>query len=53
MSTLPTSPRSAGDEINMANAAGTRVVEAADVLSPLLSKIAKFNDIVQEIADVC
>ena len=53
VSTLPTSLRSAGDAIDIASAAGTHVVEITDILSPLLSKIAKFNDIVEEIADVC
>jgi hypothetical protein len=53
MVTMPTSLGEINAAIDMANAAGTLVLQATDVLSPLLSKIAKFNDIVLEIADVC
>jgi hypothetical protein len=47
MSTLPRS-RATGT-----NAAGIPVDPTTDVLSLLLRKISKFNDIVQKIADVC
>jgi hypothetical protein len=38
--------------IDMASAAGARVIEATETFTPLLSKIAKFNDVVERIAEV-
>jgi hypothetical protein len=46
MRTIPTSLGAAGAGIDMANAAAT------DSFTPLLNKLAKFNDIVKDIADV-
>ena len=42
----------ANASIDMASAAGARIVEAADVVTPFLTKLAKFNDFMKHIADV-
>jgi hypothetical protein len=36
----------------MASAASARIIQATETFTPLLSKIAKFNDIVERIAEV-
>jgi hypothetical protein len=38
--------------IDMATTAGTRIIQATETFTPLLSKIAKFNDLVKRIAEV-
>ena len=49
---LATPIQGANTGIDKANAAAASIVQAADILNPLLSKITVFNNIIKEIAEV-